>query len=122
MGSYNTLVDLMGHKDLGGKTILYLVDGLYAVENEQAAVSNSSKWQMAPFNNNWTSTMLASQDPVALESVGVDFYRTEEALNKNFTFSYGFIDNYLHEAALADNPPSGAFYAPNGDGFRLKSL
>ena len=122
MGTYNTLVDLMGHKDLGGKTILYLVDGLYAVENEQAPVSTNSKWQMAPFNNNWTSTMLVSQDPVALESVGVDFYRTEEALNKNFTFSYGYIDNYLHEAALANNPPSGTFYAPNGDGVRLQSL
>lgn len=122
MGSYNTIVDLMGHKDLGGKTILYLVDGLYGVENEQAAVSSTSKWQMAPFNNSWTSTMLVSQDPVALESVGVDFYRTEEALNKNFTFTYGNVDNYLHEAALANNPPSGTFYAPNGDGVRLQSL
>ena len=120
MGSYNTLVDLMGHKDLGGKTILFLVDGLYAVENEQAPVSTNSKWQMAPFNNNWTSTILVSQDPVALESVGVDFYRTEEALNNNFTYSYGNIDNYLHEAALADNPPSGTVYAPSGT--RLKSL
>jgi hypothetical protein len=31
-------------------------------------------------------------------------------------------DAVLHEAALAGNPPSGSFYAPNGDGVRLKSL
>ncbi len=30
MGSYNCLVDLIGHKHLGGKTLLYMVDGLYA--------------------------------------------------------------------------------------------
>jgi hypothetical protein len=29
-------------------------------------------------------------------------------------------DNYLHEAALADHPPSGVRYAP--DGVPLKSL
>ena len=31
-------------------------------------------------------------------------------------------DAVLHEAALADNPPSKAVYAPNGDGKRLGSL
>ena len=35
MGSYNCLVDLMGHRHLGGKTMLYMLDGLYsAVHNE----------------------------------------------------------------------------------------
>jgi hypothetical protein len=121
MGSYNTLVDLMGHKDLGGKTILYLIDGLYAVAHEQAVISDSScKWQMAPFNNNWASSILVSQDLVAIESVGVDFYRTEAALNKYFHYTYGNVDNYLHEAALADNPPSGTYYAPSGT--HLQSL
>jgi hypothetical protein len=121
MGSYNTLVDLMGHKDLGGKTILYIIDGLYAVAHEQAVVSDSScKWQMAPFNNNWASSILVSQDLVAIESVGVDFYRTEAALNKYFHYTYGNVDNYLHEAALADNPPSGTYYAPSGT--HLQSL
>jgi hypothetical protein len=32
------------------------------------------------------------------------------------------VDNYLHEAAQANNPPSGTFYAPNKDGLRLSSL
>ena len=33
----------------------------------------------------------------------------------------GNVDNYLHEAALANNPPSGTFYHPNGS-TRLESL
>jgi hypothetical protein len=32
------------------------------------------------------------------------------------------VDNYLHEAALAHDPPSEAFYDPEGDGTRLASL
>ena len=31
-------------------------------------------------------------------------------------------DDYLHEAALADNPDSGTFYDPERDGMRLASL
>jgi hypothetical protein len=34
----------------------------------------------------------------------------------------GSLDNYLHEGALADNPPSGTFYDPEADGTRLASL
>ena len=33
-----------------------------------------------------------------------------------------YTDNYLHEAALADNPPSGTVYDPENDGIRLESL
>ena len=32
MGTYNALVDLMGHRHLGGKTLLFMIDGLYATE------------------------------------------------------------------------------------------
>ena len=31
-------------------------------------------------------------------------------------------DNYLHEAAFADKPPSGTSYDPEGDGTKLTSL
>jgi hypothetical protein len=34
----------------------------------------------------------------------------------------GAVDNYLHEAALADRPPSGIRYDPEGDGTPLESL
>jgi hypothetical protein len=122
MGSYNTLVDLMGHKDLGEKTVLFMIDALYGVQSEQDQVSNNSKWVSAPFNHNWTSSVFMAQDDIALESVGLDFFRTEQSVNPNIYYVYGSVDNYLHEAALANNPPSGAFYHPNGDSVRLPSL
>jgi hypothetical protein len=122
MGTYNALVDLMGHRDLGEKSLLFMIDGLYGVQSEQDAVSLKSKWRSAPFNNDWTSSIFLSQDDVALESVGLDFFRAEATINPNDTTVYGAVDNYLHEASQADNPPSGTFYSPNGDGVRLQSL
>jgi len=61
----------------------------------------------APFNKYWTCSFFLSQDNVAIESVALDFIRTEQAINPNIVFVNGALDNYLHEAALADNPPSG---------------
>jgi hypothetical protein len=34
----------------------------------------------------------------------------------------GGAEDYLHEAALANNPPSGTFYDPNKDGLPMQSL
>lgn len=122
MGTYNALVDLMGHKDLGAKTVLFIIEGLYACQTEGDEISSKSKWLSPPFNNGWTSSLFVSQDNVAIESVGLDFFRAEAAINPHDTTIYGAVDNYLHEAAQADNPPSGTFYAPNGDEVRLQSL
>jgi hypothetical protein len=122
MGTYNPLVDLMGYKNLGGKTFLFMMDALYGVQSERVGVSLNSKWLSAPFNNDWTSSLFLSQDNVAIESVGLDFFRTEQSINPNITLVYGAVDNYLHEASQADNPPSGTFYSPDGDGVRLQSL
>jgi hypothetical protein len=122
MGTYNTLVDLMGHRDLGAKTLLFMVEALYAVQDEGATVSTKSKWLSAPFNNGWTSSLFLSQDNVAIESVCLDFIRTEAAINQNDTTVYGAVDNYLHEASQANNPPSGTAYHPNGNGPQLQSL
>lgn len=122
MGTYNTLVDLMGHKDLGAKTLLFMIDALYAVENEGYPVSLASRWNSAPFNGHWSSSLFLSQDNIAIESVGLDFLRTEQAVNSAYTLTYGAVDNYLHEGSQANNPPSGTFYHPNGDTVRLQSL
>jgi len=137
MGSYNALVDLMGHRDLGEKTLLFMVDALYGVPYEGSPVTSSCKWKQAPFNNNWTSSCFVSLDDVALESVLVDFFRYEQSINTNITqpsfvldsagntstnIVFGNVDNILHEAAQANNPPSGTKYSPNGDGIRLPSL
>ena len=132
MGTYNPLVDLMGNKDLGGKTLLFMTDGLYVVPVENDPNTSAIKFQQPPFNNRWTSSIFLSQDEVALESVTIDFLRTEQAINNKFTQVYdldgsiikvvfGNVDNFLHEAARADNPPSGTFYHPNGTE-RLQSL
>ena len=118
MGHYRPLVDLMGHKQLGGKTLLYLIDGLYA--GKHAKERAPRKWNTSPFNGDWTSSLFASQDPVAIDSVGFDFLWTEWDDAPHWSGT----KDYLVEAALADNPPSGTFYDPDHKGSvtRLKSL
>jgi hypothetical protein len=118
MGHYRPLVDLMGHKHIGGKTLLYLIDGLYA--GKHAKERAPRKWNTAPFNGDWTSSLFASQDPVAIDSVGFDLLWNEwdDAPHRLGT------NDYLIEAALANNPPSGSFYDPDhkGNVARLPSL
>jgi hypothetical protein len=118
MGTYNPLVDLLGHQDLGGKTLLFIVDGLYATPEQNGFLRDGHQWQSAPFNGHWPSSIFFSQDAVAIESVGLDFLRSEPTQNQ----VYGSVDNYLHEAALAGNPPSGVVYDPEGDGTALENL
>jgi 6-phosphogluconolactonase len=118
IGQYRNLVDLMGHAQIGGKTLLYLLDGLYSGVHPRDEAPK--KWASAPFNGDWTSSLFASQDPVAIDSVGVDFLQVDL---KEVACLPG-TDDYLHEAALASNPPSGTFYDPDhaGDTVRLASL
>ncbi|MFP4059486.1 MAG: DUF362 domain-containing protein [bacterium] len=116
MNTYSALVDLMGHKDLGGKTLLFILDALYCSVNQGGILPN--KWSMQPFNKDWTSSIFVSQDGVAIESVGLDFLRSEPTQNE----VYGSVDNYLHEASLANSAPSGTVYDPEGDGTPLSSL
>ena len=119
MGSYNGLVDLNGHEQTGGKTLLYLIDGLYATKHNEYRLDPSCKWESAPFNKNWTASLLASQDGVAIDSVALDFLRNEPTLA---TIVTGAVDNYLHEMALANQPPSKTVYDPEKDGKPLASL
>ena len=121
MGSYTPMPELMGHEDLGGKTMLFMVDGLYAAEHQSS--TNVIRWSSEPFGTSadpdWTSCLFASQDGVALESVVLDFLRNEPAYDNILE---GTVDNYLHEAALAHDPPSGSSYDPENDGSTLASL
>ena len=105
--SCRVLVDLMGHSQIGGKTVLCLIDGLYPGihPKEQAP----KPWKSAPFDGHWAASLLASQDPVAIDSVGFDLLWTEY---EDFP-RRGSVDDYLHEAALANDPPSGTFYDPD---------
>ncbi len=117
MGSYNCLVNLNGHRHLSGKTLLYMIDGLYGARNQS---DNVLKY--VSFGDDWCSSIFVSQDPVAIDSVGLDFLRYEDELNPAMVDVTGNPDNYMHEAALADNPPSGTFYDPEADGTQLASL
>lgn len=113
---YITFVDYMGHQDMGGKTLLYLVDALYACKYVSGAPG--PKWQMAPFSGNWPCSLFASQDPVAIDAVALDFLVAEFPDAPDMKYC----DAYLEEAALADQAPSGTVYDPEGDGTPLPSL
>jgi hypothetical protein len=125
MGHYRAIVDLMAHPALGGKTLLYLVDGLFGGYFWD---SHPFKWNMTPFNTNWPASLFASQDPVAIDSVCYDFLLTEwpNVVNNGRatpgTALQGGAEDYLHEAALANAPASGTFYDPGKTGTRLESL
>jgi hypothetical protein len=120
-GRYRAQVDFMGHPDLGQKTVLYLVDGLFGYWDAvwdpdldpKGEYPKANKWHSPPFNDYWPCSLLASQDPLAIDSVGYDIW-WEEAPYQPYQFArLPGADDYLHEAALAGNPPSGTFYDPN---------
>ncbi len=106
-GIYRPLVDLMGHAHLGGKTVLHLIDGLFSGIHPRDA--EPKPMQVPPFDGRWPCSLLASQDPVAIDSVAFDFLWADRF---EFPRAVG-ADDYLHEAALAGDPPSGTFYDPD---------
>ena len=56
--------------------------------------------------------MFVSQDPVAIDSVGADFLSNEPTV-KDYNRAAASMnnENYLHEAGLVGNAPSGTAYA-----------
>ena len=114
--TYSVYPDYMGHKDLGGKTILFLIDGIYS--NKFVDKVPAFKWALAPFDNNWPCSLFASQDGVAIDAVVLDFALAEWPDAPDMMYS----DYSVNESALADNPPSGTFYDPERSGKRLASL
>ncbi len=104
-GHYRAMVDLMGHAHLGGKTVLFLVDGLYPGIHPKGRVP--VKW--STFDGDWASSLFASQDPVAIDSVALDFLQAEWSDVPHMPGT----EDYLHEAALANDPPSHTFYDPD---------
>lgn len=123
---YRVQVDLMGHEQFGGNQVLFLLDALYSGSE---ATDPPTKWDMEPFNGDWTSSILVSQDPVAIESVAYDLLSTEYDGSYDIFFSQkvnyphmtGTTD-YLRQAASSDYWPEGIEYDPEGDGTTLGSL
>jgi len=98
--------DLFAHKQIGGKTLLYLGDGIFSTKIDHSTIG---KYQMKPFNNDWTNSLFFSQDPVAIDSVMYDFIYTEGCNPAEGS------QNYLHQSA----EPNPNTYDPEGDGSYL---
>ena len=122
--AYSPIVDLASSPNLGGKTILYLLDGLYCGRRHQ---SYPLHFPNAPFNNRvepyanpeWPSSLLASFDGVALDSVGLDILYAQSQNNSDKDGHARILirenaDDYLQEEATPDNAPSGTKYMQNG--------
>ena len=118
---YRVLVDLMGHKKLGGNSMLFVVDGLWG---STGANLKPVKFKMAPFNNDWPSSILMSQDPIALESVCYDILKAEFTSDKHaetYPQMVG-VDDHLHQAADSSSWPTDIRYDPESDGTVIESL
>jgi hypothetical protein len=122
--AYSPIVDLSASPNLGAKTILYVLDGLYCARRHQ---SFPLHFPNPPFNNrvepyantDWPSSILASLDGVALDSVGLDILYSQTKNNEDADHHARILirenaDDYLREEALADHPPSGTAYRQNG--------
>ena len=57
-------------------------------------------------------------DEVAVDSVGFDFLSQQWA---DLALGNEGVQDYLHEMALANQPPSGTFYDPEHDGLAMAS-
>jgi hypothetical protein len=123
---YRVFVDLMSYEHLGGKTLIYIGDFLWSTSEEHLP---PVKFQTAPFNNDWSSSILVSLDPVAVASVALDILQEEfqvedeSATPPRFTFvRFSGVDDYLHQAASSDWWPDSLVYDPEGDGTPIPSL
>lgn len=105
---YKTFVDFIAHKDLGQKTLLFIIDGTYGSRDVNGAPS--PKWQKEPFNNDWACSIIASQDEIACDAVAMDILIGEWP---EFG-SFNYCDEYLREAASIPNAPSGTVYKQDG--------
>lgn len=119
-GDYSAFVDLMGCPNLGAKTILYIVDGIYGMQtNVGEPLPQRDRWRHL-FDGEWSACYFMSQDPVAIECVCMDFLFAEFGTELGFSGAPAFpkgayknCDNYLKEAARGSNHLSGP-YCPNG--------
>jgi hypothetical protein len=121
MGSYRHLVDYMGHEQLGGKTLFVLIDGIWAGKSWEGFVE---KWNLEPFNGDYPSSILLSEDLVAIESVGWDFLLAEYAdkiPSEQYPYMEG-VEDYILQAADPDSWASGITYDPENDGSAIGSL
>lgn len=123
---YRVLVDIMSYEHLGGKNLIYIGDFLWGTSMEHLP---PQKFQSAPFNNDWSSSVLVSLDPVAISSVALDILQEEFKVEdktadppRYIYVHFTGVDDYLHQAASSDWWPEGMVYDPEGDGTPIQSL
>ena len=120
-GRYRVLTDIMHAELVGRKELVYILDGLWAGPDWG---DKPIRFKTRPFNNDWSSSIFVSLDPVAIESVAFDFLRTEFAPKiQPYTYPgiYG-TDDHLHQAADSSNWPEGILYDPEKNGKIIPSL
>ena len=124
---YSPMVDMAASPELGAKTVLGILEGLYCARKHN---SNPVHFPNVPFYNEvypyanpeWPSCILGSLDMVALDSVGLDILYSQsknnqdpENDNRPSILIRENADDYLHEMALTgNNPPSGTVYMQGG--------
>ena len=109
---YKTFVDFIAHKDLGQKTLLFLIDGTYGSRDVNGPPA--PKWQKEPFCGDWACSLIVSQDELACDAVAMDILIGEWP---EFG-SLNYCDEYLREAASLPNAPSGTVYKRGGEPIR----
>jgi hypothetical protein len=126
---YRVFVDLMGSKYLGQNSVFWCLEGMFGGGSSE--IKGPVKYFMAPFNNGWSNSIFMSLDPVAIESVGYDFLRTEfDGVNKHDSYNNEWeaipnmfgVDDYMHQAADSTNWPKGIRYDPDNSGKPLPVL
>ena len=88
--AYSPVVDLAASPNLGAKMILYVLDGLYYARRHMPCPLHfrnpAFNSRVAPYENaGWPASILASQDGVALDAVGLDilYSQTRNNLDEN---------------------------------------
>jgi len=128
-GKYRVFVDLMGSKYLGQNTCIWIVEALFGGGSSE--IMGPVKYFMPPFNNDWCNSLFLSLDPVAIESVGYDFLRTEwdgththDAVNNDWESMVNTkgVDDYIHQVADPSKRPADIFYDPDNSGKTFGSL
>jgi hypothetical protein len=126
---YRVFVDLMGSKYLGNNSVFWCLEGMFGGGSSE--IKGPVKYFLPPFNNDWSNSIFMSLDPVAIESVGYDFLRSEfngvhkhDAVNNEWeTIPNMFgVDDYMHQAADSANWPKGIKYDPDNSGKPLPVL
>jgi hypothetical protein len=123
---YRVFVDIMAYEHLGGKNLIYIGDLLWGTSMEH---DPPVKFRSAPFNNDYSSSLLVSLDPVAISSLALDIYQEEfqewdeSVFPPRYTYvRFAGVDDYLHQAASKEWWPEGFIYDPEGDGTPVPSL